>query len=199
AQILQTMKKYILLFLFTSSAAFVMAQGSLTVTTSQTNASVCTAPCNGTATVSNVTGGTPPYSYYWGTSPAQQTQTATGLCPGTYTVGVYDSTSPIPSYGSAQVTITCIQGIEEYLLNNYVEVYPNPASSVITVSVSYPNGGEVREAAIINAIGEKVISKSFSSSVKFSGTVDVSSLAAGTYFIELKDAKNMYRTKFVKQ
>lgn len=193
------MKKALLFSLLVSAGAHVFAQGSLTVTTSQTNASVCTAPCNGTATVSNVTGGTPPYSYYWGTSPAQQTQTATGLCPGTYTVGVYDSTTPFPFVGSAQVTITCIQGIEEYLLNNYVEVYPNPASTGITVAVSFPNGGTVQEVSIINALGEKVITQKFSATVKFSNTVDVQSLAAGNYFIELKDEKNTYRTKFVKQ
>lgn len=176
-----------------------MAQGSLNVTTSQTNASACTSPCNGTATVSNVTGGMPPYNYYWSTSPAQQTQTATGLCPGTYTVGVYDSTTPVPSYGTAQVTITCIQGSEEYFLNSYVEIYPNPATSFITVLTSYPNGGQVSEIKIISAIGEKVIAKKFSSPLKFNGTLDISSLSAGTYFIEVKDEKKSYRTMFLKQ
>lgn len=193
------MKQSLFVFFFTTATVFVMAQGSLTVTTSQTNASVCTAPCNGTATVSNVNGGNPPYSYLWSTNPAQQTQTATGLCPGTYTVGVYDSTSPIPSYGTAQVTITCIQGLEEYLLNNYVQVYPNPASSFITVLVSYPNVGKVKEVTIMNTMGEKAFTQNFSSFVNFSETVDITSLAPGIYFVELQDEKNSYRTKFAKQ
>ncbi len=43
--------------------------------------------CNGSASV-NVTGGTAPYQYAW--TGGQTTQTATNLCPGTYTVTVTD-------------------------------------------------------------------------------------------------------------
>ena len=46
--------------------------------------SSCTA-CNGTATV-DVLGGVAPYTYLWSDASSQTTQTATGLCPGTYTV-----------------------------------------------------------------------------------------------------------------
>ncbi|MEA3448098.1 MAG: hypothetical protein U9Q98_06570, partial [Bacteroidota bacterium] len=46
--------------------------------------------CNGEATV-NVTGGTLPYSYEWDDSMSQLTETATGLCGGTYCVTVTDA------------------------------------------------------------------------------------------------------------
>src|ERR1035437_3752182 len=52
-------------------------------TVTHTNVS-CYNACNGSATA-NATGGTPPYTYYWSTSPIQVNQTATGLCAGTYT------------------------------------------------------------------------------------------------------------------
>jgi len=45
---------------------------------------------DGTATVS-VTGGSPPYSYAWNTSPAQTDTTATGLSLGIYTIVVTDT------------------------------------------------------------------------------------------------------------
>lgn len=45
---------------------------------------------NGTATA-NPSGGVPPYSYLWNTSPTQNTVTATGLIPGVYTVTVTDA------------------------------------------------------------------------------------------------------------
>lgn len=45
---------------------------------------------NGSATVS-VTGGTPPYTYLWSTTPPQTTANATGLGAGTYYVTVTDS------------------------------------------------------------------------------------------------------------
>lgn len=180
-------------------SSYIFAQATLTFTTSQVDASVCTAPCNGTATVNNVTGGTPPYNYYWGTSPAQQTQTATGLCPGTYTIGVYDSGTPFPAYGNSQVTITCTQGVNEYVLNNFVEIYPNPASVNISIALSHPNVGMVSEVSVFNTIGEKVLSETFTSSKKFSNSLYVRNLTAGTYFLELKDEKNTYKAKFIKQ
>ncbi|MBI1289479.1 MAG: T9SS type B sorting domain-containing protein [Flavobacteriales bacterium] len=53
----------------------------------------CNGACDGTATVF-ANGGVGPYSYSWDDPNSQNTQTATGLCPGVYTVTVTDSQSP---------------------------------------------------------------------------------------------------------
>lgn len=62
---------------------------------------VCIPPssstCDGTATI-NVTGGTAPYSYSWNDSQAQLTQTAVGLCAGTYTCTVTDGSGDTQSF-----------------------------------------------------------------------------------------------------
>jgi len=60
----------------------------LTATAAATDA--CFGTCDGSATVT-ASGGTPPYTYTWSTSPVQTTATATGLCPGSYTVIVSDA------------------------------------------------------------------------------------------------------------
>jgi len=52
----------------------------------------CNSQCTGSATA-NPSGGTSPYTYSWNTSPVQTTQTATGLCAGSYTVTVTDFVS----------------------------------------------------------------------------------------------------------
>ena len=52
------------------------------------NDATCSDACDGSATV-NVSGGIPPYAYLW--SDGQTTQTATGLCQGTYAVTIVDS------------------------------------------------------------------------------------------------------------
>lgn len=62
---------------------------TMSVTATQTNPN-CNGQCTGTATV-NQTGGTPPLTYTWNTSPVQTTQTATGLCMGSYAVVVKDA------------------------------------------------------------------------------------------------------------
>ncbi len=66
----------------------VFAVGNFTIGTSATN-SAC-AGATGTASVTNVTGGTAPYTYRW--SNGATTQTITGLPPGNYIAVVTDAT-----------------------------------------------------------------------------------------------------------
>ena len=62
---------------------------ALAVTTSHTDVT-CMGGSDGTATAM-ASGGTPPYSYSWNSTPAQSTSTATGLTAGTYAVAVIDA------------------------------------------------------------------------------------------------------------
>ncbi|MEW6468214.1 MAG: T9SS type A sorting domain-containing protein [Bacteroidota bacterium] len=61
----------------------------------------CFNACNGSATANP--SGQAPFSYSWNTVPVQTTQTATGLCAGSYTVTVTDNNSCV---ATASVTIT---------------------------------------------------------------------------------------------
>ncbi|GDX52628.1 hypothetical protein LBMAG27_16750 [Bacteroidota bacterium] len=49
----------------------------------------CNGYCNGTATISNVSGGTSPYTYNW--YDGSSATSVSGLCPGQYCVTVYDA------------------------------------------------------------------------------------------------------------
>ena len=86
---------------------------AFSITTISNNVS-CSGLCNGSATATAVTG-TGPFTYLWSDISAQTTQTATGLCPGTYTVTVTDAggctttaTSIITSPASMTVTIPTV-------------------------------------------------------------------------------------------
>jgi gliding motility-associated-like protein len=68
----------------------------------------CNGDCDGTATVF-ANGGVGPYQYFWDDPNFQTTQTATGLCPGTYTVTVVDSQSPACT---TQASVTIIEPLE---------------------------------------------------------------------------------------
>ncbi len=102
----------------TLTQAYTITQPTaLSATTTFINAT-CANNCNGTATV-NATGGVTNYSYSWNTTPVQNTQTATGLCAGNYTVTVTDAnnctftasvaiTQPAPLTQSSSFTnVTC--------------------------------------------------------------------------------------------
>ena len=56
---------------------------------------ICVGSCDGTATAAVGAGGVSPYSYQWDDLSAQTTQTAIGLCAGTYSVDVTDNTGCI--------------------------------------------------------------------------------------------------------
>ena len=73
--------------------AWIVGSGTPTPTPGNCNATCATAgssSCDGTATI-NVTGGATPYTYVWNDSEGQLTQTAVGLCAGTYQVKVKDN------------------------------------------------------------------------------------------------------------
>jgi hypothetical protein len=74
---------------------------ALSLTTAGTNIT-CMGGNDGTATAT-VSGGTPPYSYSWNSSPVQTTQTAVNLPAGTYAVAIVDANG---CTASGAVTLT---------------------------------------------------------------------------------------------
>jgi len=76
----------------TTASATVFQPSPITNVTATAFTNVrCFGGNDGTVTVSDPTGGTPPYTYAWNTVPAQQTQMATNLPAGRYRVTVTDS------------------------------------------------------------------------------------------------------------
>ncbi|CAN5912326.1 hypothetical protein BH11BAC7_BH11BAC7_14340 [soil metagenome] len=69
--------------------------------TSFTNVT-CNGSCDGTAVADGV-GGTAPYAYIWNSTPNQANDTASNLCPGNYTVTMFDANG---CTNTASVTIT---------------------------------------------------------------------------------------------
>jgi gliding motility-associated-like protein len=63
--------------------------GAVVNVTSFTNVT-CNGACDGTA-IALAAGGTSPYNYSWNTAPVQPNDTASNLCPGTYTVTMTDA------------------------------------------------------------------------------------------------------------
>ncbi|MFH1320977.1 MAG: PKD domain-containing protein [Bacteroidota bacterium] len=72
-----------------TASATVNDIAAFSVTITSTDVS-CIGDCDGTATATP-TGGSPPFTYLWNTSPVTTTQTITGMCQGTYTVWVTDN------------------------------------------------------------------------------------------------------------
>lgn len=108
---------------------------SFTLTTSST-ASTC-AGNDGTATAS-VSGGTPPFSYFW--MPGGQTDsTATGLAPGTYTVIAYESSGAgcsASAIGMDTIAVTASSGFTQQSHSSTGISCYGSADGTATVNVS---------------------------------------------------------------
>ncbi len=93
---MKTILSLIVFLVFSGNVLF----GQVIVNLTPTNVT-CNGMCNGAINM-NVTGGTPPYTYLWNSTPPQFGSTATNLCAGTYTVTVTDN---IGTTGTATTTI----------------------------------------------------------------------------------------------
>ena len=74
---------------------------------------------------------------------------------------------------------------------NSISVYPNPANSEITINAA---GQKIEKAIIYNTAGQSVLATGSPAQ----NTMDVSGLADGIYFVEIKVKETTTRVKFVK-
>ncbi|MEN9522920.1 MAG: hypothetical protein RL065_1297, partial [Bacteroidota bacterium] len=131
----------------------------------------CNGGTNGSVTVTTPTGGTSPYSYSWNTTPIQNTQTASGLSSGTYTVTVKDV-----NLCSTTVSISLTQPV---------------ALSSVTASVVTPitcNGGSNGSVTVTTPTGGTSPYTYSWNTTPIQNTQTASGLSSGTYTVTVTDA-----------
>jgi len=133
----------------------------------------CYGESGGSASVSNPTGGTPPYTYSWNTVPEQKTQQAIDLKAGNYTVSITDSKGCI---AQSNVTITQPNSaveVDSAIIENQISCY---GFSDGIISVPSPIGGTPPYTIVWNT-----------QPVRYSERVE--GIGAGTYTAVIIDSK----------
>jgi len=154
---------FALLTLLFSASMF----GQCTVTINQF-APTCHGTCDGDAKAI-MAGAVGPFTYSWSTTPSQTTQTATGLCAGTYTVKVNNATGC-----SVTGTVTLAQ--------------PAPLAITTTQVNEKCNGNTTASATATVSGGTPAYSYSWST-VPAQTTKTARNLTAGTYTVLVTDRK----------
>lgn len=150
---------------------------TITLTTSNTTLS-CFGSCDGIATA-NAAGGQIPYNYLWVNSggTVATTQTATGLCAGTYTVTVVDANG---------------------CLNTAIVTFTNPP--LLNVSATHTNvtcGGACNGTATASATGGTGAHTYSWSTSPAQTTATATGLCAGTYVCTVQDVSGCTDTVMV--
>lgn len=169
------------------SADFTIAEPDALVVTTTNDT---TNSCDGEV-MASVTGGVFSYSYAWapGTSISD---TASSLCPGTYTVTITDSNG-CSATQTAEVFSTV--SVSEEAIANF-SMYPNPAKEMLSVSGTLSGTTSV---VLTDVMGKTVLAIAGNANGNYKTTVDLSSLAPGVYFLQLKNEHATTIKRVVKQ
>ncbi|MDD3688185.1 MAG: PKD domain-containing protein, partial [Bacteroidales bacterium] len=119
-----------------------------------------------------VTGGEEPYLVEWSHDISETSQDISGLLTGNYTVTITEA------YGcSASETIFVDFTNSIISANSNLKIYPNPANNILYISELSTES----QITITNILGEIV----YNAKISGNQSIDVSSFAAGTYFIKI--------------
>jgi hypothetical protein len=81
-----------------------------------------------------------------------------------------------------------------------LQVYPNPSTGLFTVALTLPNTNEDLQLTVINALGQELVTKSYSRVAgQFSAQLDLSTIAKGVYFLKASYHNTNTYTKIVLQ
>ncbi len=169
--------------------------GPLGIAISNSTNVACRNVCNGTATVS-ATGGTPPYTYSWNSSPTQTTATATGLCAGSYTVTVTDGVSATQT---ATVAITQPAAVLSTTMGstNQTNVTPDgtatatPAGGTSPYTYVWNPGGQTTQTAVGLAAGTYTVTVTDAHACTTTNTVSIIS-TVGVNSLDISSELNVY-------
>ncbi|MCW3124564.1 MAG: C-terminal target protein [Bacteroidetes bacterium] len=141
---------------------------------------------DGTATVS-ASGGTGTLTYSWNTTPVQTAATATNLPTGSYTVTVTDANG---CNTTAQVNVDYNVGIIETTGISNLSIYPNPASTVLNISIDMQTASDL-SIEVRDMLGRTITNRTFANEKDVHTSIDVSAWAAAVYTVQIKTGTNI--------
>ena len=104
-----------------------------------------------------------------------------------YMFPIFAETDTTLGDGTYPDTNVCLYDVN---VDRYSNVYPNPASDIVTVQSSF----KVKEIEIHNALGQVVLRKEGSQNIE---TLEVNSLEKGTYIVRIKTQRGFANKKLV--
>jgi len=176
----------------TTTASVTITQPAvLNVVATATDSTICSGLC--TNLFANVSGGTLPYTYLWGTG---DTSSSINVCPTIttpYPIGISDAHGCL-SGSSVTININICTGITELQFNNSIEVYPNPTNDILNIQMPQPMDGTL---SITNVLGQQVYAGIMANNSSLT-QVSMGSLSQGVYLLKIESAQQTVVKRIVK-
>lgn len=163
----------------------------ISLTSSVTNASTVTS--NDGAIDLTVSGGTPPYTYYWWTSFGftDSIQDLDSISTGNYSVLVTDSNGCVDSLIDIYVGFgTSVQSLNSN--NEFIKIYPNPADNFFVIDLNNYYYTKNIYLEVYSPLGQLVFKKNI---ITPKTIINTSKIKKGFYFIYLESQNNNYIDK----
>jgi hypothetical protein len=97
---------------------------------------------------------------------------------------------------SLSVDVSFNSGIRNTDLLQAIHIFPNPASSFITLDAKFSHLLGKLELSIFDLIGNKLITHEYSNLNLVNRSIDVSSLSAGQYILKMMMDNEVYNERF---
>ncbi len=127
-----------------------------------------------------VSGGTAPYTYVWDNGAT--TEDLTALPDGIYCVTVSDANGC--DFNSCYTVMEGSVAVQNIQSLNAFELYPNPAVTETMIDASFSKSVDLK-LELVNVLGQTLHQELISSTINVQRTLDVSTYAAGVYFVRL--------------
>jgi len=112
------------------------------------------------------------------------------------TANIYFDYNPAVVTNTTLNTIGIHTGIKESVSENYISIYPNPATDRIEININTNLIFEKAYVTIYNLQGQKIMQQLF---VREKSDINVSKLAKGIYFVKVSSNNNSFVDMFVKE
>ncbi len=150
----------------------------------------------------NMGGTTSDKSYASALNSSNEQLYVTGFFTGTADFDPSAGVQNITSFGQEDIFINSVQvaapavGISENSSENRISVFPQPASTQITVRAELTeNKTGPLIVELFSVKGERVFAQQFQVNQKFQSTISVSEFPAGNYLLQLKSGNKIFDTK----
>ncbi|MFT5970389.1 MAG: hypothetical protein ACI8ZO_000899, partial [Flavobacteriales bacterium] len=141
----------------------------------------------------DVEGGVEPYKYFWDENISNETDESSVEVPGPGQYNLIVMDANFCSFGTT-IVIEGI-GISE-IEKELIHVYPNPTTGVLKVRFEQASKGQLE---VYNLMGEMVYQQKGAYIRNQAVEIDLGSLPAGVYSIQMSDGNSRYTTKVLKQ